>query len=187
MRFTNNRPIPESDFHENHPNWIKLKPTEALAFKAILIGLVLTYTTALLIRISGASPKYELNILRHAYLLLFIIPLHELLHLVLFPKPFNAIIGFSLKHFAFFVSTNEVITKNRLLLTYLSPLFFLTFLTLASGIYLGSNLLINISLLNLLATGGDIIGFINLLKKPSGTLIRYNGTDAYIRDTNTMA
>jgi hypothetical protein len=184
MKFKNKRPILKSDFQENNPNWIKSKPTESFGLKAIFIGLVLTYIMALLIKISGASPNFELKILQNAYLFLIIIPLHELLHLMLFPKPFKATMGFSLKHFSFYVSTDEVLTKKRLLLTYLSPLFFLTFLPLVSGILFGLHILMSISLLNLLASGGDLIGFINLLKKPSGTLIRYNGTDAYIRETN---
>jgi len=178
--------LPDStDFsHLEHQSWTKVERIDGYIIKGALLGLILTFILAEILTLLNIVPNFNFKVYPYIYLYLFIIPIHELLHLIFFPKPQKAVVGFALKKLICYVTTDEVITRGRLIASVLSPLFFLTLLPLLYVLIIEPiKLVIYIALFNLIGSGADLLLISRLIKMPKNGVFKFNGQDLYIRQS----
>ncbi len=144
----------------------------------ILLGLLITLCLDLLITFLGLW-NFDFSIIKNLYLLILIIPLHELIHLIFFPCFSNATIGFSPKKLIFYVTTEDEISKIRFLIIAIMPFILLTILPLIIFFYWQYYIIAQFALLNALASGIDLKSFFYIYRQPNGSVFKMVGSALY--------
>ncbi len=150
----------------------------------IVLGVVLTGITSSLISIFILMDNFDFQAYKKLYLFLLIIPLHELFHLIVIPNIKNSTLGYSWRKFIFFISTDEIFSKNRFLLVSLLPLIVLTVFPIITLFFLKSEFVAYFALYNLIGSGIDIISFSIILKLPNNPLLKFHGANLYAKYKN---
>lgn len=177
MRLTIKTGYPTSQ-NRLHSDW-KLVPElisnkNTAIFVAIAIGVILKELLGLMFTDLGFVSYKQL------YLLLLIIPIHELLHILFFPYNAESIAWVDLKRLSFYVTSNGEFSKKRLIISLLAPFIILTLLPLIVSFWCESQTLIYILLYNALGSGGDIMSLIVLIPNKGSRFI-INGDKLYTK------
>jgi hypothetical protein len=79
----------------------------------------------------------------------------------------------------FYVTTEDVISKNRFLLISLAPLFFLTVIPIISIFFIQSSVIAHVALLNMLGSGIDLRTAYYISGQPKRSVFLINGSELY--------
>ena len=164
--------------------WIKveepIKSKTLYYVVAIGIGIILM---ELLRYFSNIYLDYEFSLYERLYLLLLVIPIHELLHLVPLKSPLKSTICILPKQAIVCVIPEETIYKRRLLTMSIAPFIILTIIPVILLIVSGFNsvTLTYIALYNALCSGADFLSFCFLFKLPEKSRLRLDVNDLYIQ------
>jgi hypothetical protein len=184
VRFKYGLPASDESSQLKQHDWVKINRIDGYIIKGLILGLILTFAIAEILNLLNIIPGFNFRVYNYIYLYLFIFPVHELLHMVFFPKPKRAVIGFALKKLVFYVTTDEVFTRTRLITSILSPLVFLTILPLLYVLILEPvKVVVYISLFNLIGSGADLILISRLIKLPKNSVFQFNGQDLFIKQS----
>lgn len=116
------------------------------------------------------------------YLLIILIPVHEFLHIACFKRPNNSNLNIDLKRILVFVTTEEIFHRRRLLISLVMPFIILTLIPLIITLTIWENSFMNyIILYNMLASGGDIISTLTLIRA-KGTYFKIVNNRLYTRN-----
>lgn len=148
------------------PDLIRDSKTALIA--AIIIGILIKELFGLMF------PDIGYKIYKQLYFLLLIIPVHELLHILFFPKKSTAIIWVNFKKILVNVTSDGEFSKTRLKISLLAPFISLTLLPFIISIWHENQILVSILLYNALASGGDILSFITVIST-KGSVFTING------------
>jgi len=179
MKFKIGLPDFDPNFENNNSHWTKLNSITGSIIIGIVLGIILAFLLELLIKYFSLCSDFDFVVIRNIYLFIIIIPVHEMLHIALFPNSKNSIVGIALKKGIFYVTTKDSFTKNRFLVVLLFPLVILTIIPFISLFFIKSDLLANVALYNLIGSGVDIVTFFHVLKLSSKHQLRFNGTKLY--------
>lgn len=124
----------------------------------------------------------ELEFYIKGLIILMLIPVHEFLHLIFFPQFKNTIVGASLKHLIFYVSTKSQITKIRLLILLLFPFLILSIIPFILLFFYNNEILLYVFLYNTIGSGIDLISFYYILRLPNNILIKFVGKDVFYKN-----
>ncbi|MBC3798065.1 hypothetical protein GH807_13540 [Acetobacterium tundrae] len=165
----------------NEPSRIKTVTMEILV--ATLVVILDGFIIKLII---GVNYKFAIwDNYMWVVILIGIIPIHEFLHVILFPGKFtspNIYIGYY--GGSFYVDYANDIKKARCLIVRLFPFVVLTFLPIICILIFNSyiEILTKISLINGMLSCGDIFSFFVILKQiPKGASVRNKGDVTYWR------
>jgi hypothetical protein len=147
----------------------------------LFTGLLLTIIFEQVIRYAYFNGVYNFSFVREIYLLLLIVPAHELVHLLLLPGYRNVSVGVSVKRMIFFVHTADTLTRSRFLIVLLAPLILLSVLPLIILSVFHDPLFGNIALLNLIGSGVDIISAIRISRFPRQSLLKMDGVKLLVK------
>jgi hypothetical protein len=182
MKFYSSIPSTDPSFLENNEGWSRVESSKK---KKIIGGIVLGFILALiletLIDFFIFDSQLGFKFYKKIYYFILIIIAHEFLHLIVLPKPNNAIIGISIKNLIVFIISNEIFTKKRYLFVLLFPTILLTIIPLILLFFLKNELLVYIALYNLVGSGIDILIFYDVIKFPNDALFRFNGEQLYFK------
>ncbi|MFB6467855.1 DUF3267 domain-containing protein [Cytobacillus sp. Hz8] len=198
MKFTSKLPVFDEKLHAELiiENWKPLKEPNnflmgLLSIPFIIIGAfipigIIQLVTPFTINEFGISGDgsfvINLNFL-YIFLVLLSIILHELIHLMFIPNYFKSnctYIGITV--FGGFVATEEVLSKNRFILTTLAPF---TILSIFLPIILGTIGILPLAvkvliILNGAASSVDLLTFVIIISQvPNLTMLRNNGNKTY--------
>ena len=126
---------------------------------------------------------FEFSLYKRLYLLLLIIPIHELLHLVSLKNPLKSTICILPKQFLVCVIPEEAICNRRFLIMLITPFVILTIIPIILLIFLGVNstTIAYIALYNALCCGADILSFFSLSKFPGKSMLKLDVDILYIK------
>ncbi len=124
---------------------------------SILLGLILAFALSGVVSLVFFDGNFDFSVVKSLPLLILLIPVHELIHYILFPDLKNTKIGFSFKRFSFFAFTSTVMSKSRFILAASGPVLILTFLPLICLLVNPHPFLARVALINLLGSGMDLI------------------------------
>jgi hypothetical protein len=150
----------------------------------LILGIILCAIFSCIINLIFFGNSIDFLLIRYIYILFLIIPFHEAIHIIFLPKPNNAIVGFSLKHFVPYVRYEEEIHRSRYMLISVSPLIALSVFPLFLLPFFKSVFLVSFILLNALASGIDMLTFFTIKKLPEGAIIKMVGNELYYRKEN---
>ena len=170
---------PEHHFYLQGWNKHKFSSGWSHIIIGLLLGLAITIVLDFVITVFSIVEGFNFSIINNIYLFILIFPLHELIHVLMLPNPNSAIVGLSLKKMVFYVTTEDVIRKNRFLLISLAPLFFLTVIPLFSLFFIQSSVIAHIALLNMLGSGIDLRTSYYISRQPKGSVFLINGSELY--------
>lgn len=183
MKFITSVPSTNPNFLEENPGWTKLESKKSILIIGIFLGVFLMRILENIIDFTIFDSQLDFKFYGKIYFLIPIIIIHELFHWITLPKPKNAIIGLSIKHFAFFVTTKEILTKTRYIIALITPAIFLTIIPFALLFVFRSEFLVYICLYNLIGSGIDFLNFYYLLKMPNNSIFQINGKELYIKES----
>lgn len=189
MKFTNQEPKDDESFLKSESGWMlsEQRSTNTLLFYGLIVGILLTELLAVLIKCTDLIINFDFVVYKNFFLVVFLIPIHELVHLIFFPTPKNAIIGFSLRKAIFFVTSNDIFTKKLLLIVTIMPFILLTVLPICILFFIKSEIIAYFALFNSLGSGVDIISALLILKLPQKHSFRYNGTKLYYKPISSLS
>lgn len=188
-----------ADFNPEKEGWKKLKEPNIILTQlvAMPIGAMLffaiNYLMILLTEYRGLTEYFEkFNIKTSLLACLIIIPLHELLHAVMFPKGLKSndtVIGFYPKGVAFYAYCSGDIPRSKYLMSSFSPLVFLSILPIFIMHFTGYNMLMfNICILNAVSACADMFGVILIMcQVPGATILKNNGSRTYWKELQKVS
>jgi hypothetical protein len=133
---------------------------------SILFGLILTFALSGVVSSVFFDGNLDFSVVKSLPLLILLIPVHELIHYVLFPDLKNAKIGFSLKRVSFFAYTSTAMSRSRFILVASGPVLILTFLPLVCLFVDPQPFFARVALINLLGSGMDLLILARILFLP---------------------
>ena len=139
---------------------------------AIFLGIIMKELLGLMF------PDIGFKFYKQIYLLLLIIPVHELLHILFFPYSSETVIWVNIKKLFVAVTNNGEFSRIRLLTSLLAPFIMLTLLPLIICVWYKSQILIYVLLYNALASGGDMLSLITLIST-KGSRFMFDGDMLY--------
>ena len=190
MRFVFGAMPEDPEFDPKNQGWTPLRepgPGKMQSI-AVVVAVCIGVFLQLLFWLAGADVSPLQNI-RNAPIalgiMLGIIPAHELLHLLCFPRfglSKRAIIGFWPRMFGPYVYYDGALSRKRTILISACPFMLLSIIPLLRS-FVTLNipaLVVAVSYLNGLACGVDLVGIFLLVKQvPSGALVRSKGYHSY--------
>lgn len=158
MKFLLRNPNVDLDLQQDS-SWSVCKSYSfnAIIFKGLFIGVGLVVLLSNLICLYPPYKLYEFSFFNSIGTFLLIIIVHEIIHLLFLPNPFNTTVGFLPKKFVFFVTTMEEMSVLRLMLVLVMPTIILTVVPLIISFFINDRLFLDIAFLNLIGSGADII------------------------------
>lgn len=183
MRFTLKEPVEEPVFIQNNDGWSLVEKISghALLFIGIMLGVFFAGLLSFFVQLHPFYVGYNFVFYENAYLFLLVIPIHELFHLMCFPNPRNAVIGFMPKKLIFFVTTVDEFSKRRLVATVLMPLIIITIIPFAISLFVRNEFLISIVLVNLVGSGIDIVSFLYIVSYKRSDAFRFSASMLYVK------
>ena len=145
------------------------------------MGIILISIFEYTIKSFTLCSDFSFSFYKKLYLLIILIPLHEFIHLLFFPKFSNSEVGFSLRTAVFFVTTNEIFSKSRLFIATLMPLLLLTIIPFIFLFFIKNDIIAYFATFNLLGSGVDIVTAFFVLKQPKKHKLRFGGSNLYIK------
>ena len=181
MRFTLKEPLADIDFLQKNEG---LRIVERISgpkvlFLGIFLGLILVIILAHLVTLHPYYVNYDFTFYTHIFMFVLIIPIHELLHLLCFPNPRKTTVGIVLIKFIVFVTTEDVFSRDRLITTTLMPLLILTIIPFLLSLFIKSDFLISIALVNLVGSGIDLISILYVVNHRKTDVFMFNGSELY--------
>ncbi len=180
MRFQKGSPPDDNEFEAEKEGWHACKmPNKYLVY---LYGYIIVPVVSITVLLK--LPKTE-NIWILLILIVLLIPLHEFIHALFHPDfgfSNRTIYGYSASYRIFYAYYQGAISKRRLMISAIAPLFLLTIIPLIICFLLGITYwaIILFSLLNALGCFIDFYGFFRLLViVPNGAIIRRQNDKAY--------
>ncbi|MEJ5315658.1 MAG: DUF3267 domain-containing protein [Tenuifilum sp.] len=184
MKFLIVEPIEDKSLVQKNEGWIlseKIETGKGLYAAGIVLGIILAGIFSFIIKTTTLCKTLDFYVYKKIILFLLVIPLHEISHIIFFPSLNNTVIGFSWKKGVFYVSSSEIFSKKRLLITIILPFLLLTIIPYFFLYFINSETIAYISLYNLIGSGIDLITFFKILSITEGNQFRYNGTNLYFR------
>lgn len=187
MKFIKSAYPSSENFNPTTDVWTKSKePTQKVFF--ILAFIILVFTILIMHKLRdflSPSNSYT-NILYDMIFFLVLIPIHELLHALVFPEPLtsrNVIFGTLLEKGCFYAYYDGEMTKCRFLISIITPFTILTLIPLILVIFgVFNSYLFEFSYINSLFCCGDIISFfIIIFTLPQKSIVRNKGWYTYYR------
>ena len=197
MKFILGKMPQDLEFNPEDQGWIPLREPGSIKIQlyAIPITVLVALTVQLGFWVAGVdvSPLSKLkNIPIALVLFLGIIPIHELLHLLCFPKfGFNkkSTIGFWPSRFAAYVSYNGSLPRNRYILISVCPFIVISVIPLLISVLEPDLpiLIVAVSYLHSLLCGADLIGVLLFVRQiPSNAIVTNNGYHTFWRQRNDV-
>ena len=185
MRFITKQPSDSYFQFNNQENWkeVEIFSKKHNLIKGALIGIVITIVIANVVKLLPSYSNYEFEVFKNFILFMTILLTHELIHALCLPKPSEAIYGFIPKKFIFFVTTDKELTSLRLKTALLMPTVLLSIIPLLISMFVKSDLLLNIALLNLIGSGVDILHFTYILKYKKNIKFKFSQSGLYYCNT----
>lgn len=181
MKFIYGLPPSDSTLQEKYNTWDSLQFHNKHLALGLLTGFVLTIITEQTIRFIVFEGAYNFAFVRNIYLLLFIVPAHEGIHLLLMPGYKNISAGLYLRKMIVYVHTGDTLTRSRFLTVSLAPLVLLTLTPLLLLSFYPHPILGHIALYNLIGSGGDLVSAGRILRLPRHSLLRMNGHEMLVK------
>jgi hypothetical protein len=181
MKFERGFNCDTNEIKDSNFTKVEFESFKVRLISGLIIGIILCSIISFLINVLFFENYLEFFLYRYFYLLIILIPIHEAIHIFSFPKPNKAIIGFSLRHFVFYVKYEEDISKPRFLFATLSPLLILSILPIFILPFVKSLVIVSFILLNALASGVDLLTFYLIKKLPQGIILKMMGNDLYYK------
>jgi len=183
MKFIIREPKSNLIFLEQEKGWILSEQINSKGFfiLGLIIGIILTSLFEYAIKSFTLCSDFSFSFYKKLYLIIILIPLHEFIHLLFFPKFLNSEVGFSLRTAVFFVTTNEIFSKSRLISSILMPLLLLTIFPFIFLFFIRNDTMAYFAAFNLLGSGVDIVSLFLVLKQPKNHLFRFGGSNLYIK------
>jgi hypothetical protein len=179
VKFKYGLPALDAISSEFSGKWERVKFVEHIIFLGIFLGVVLSLILSELIALIGSIPEFDFKFYLNIHIFFLVLITHELIHLLIFPKPWNATIGLYLQRMIFYVTTNDTFSRNRLLLTYIAPTLALTIIPLGMLFYIQHKLIAYIAICNLLGSGIDLIQFFRVVKMPASSRFKFFSDGLY--------
>lgn len=131
------------------------------------------------IALTNSIPEFDFKFYLNIHIFLLVLIIHEIIHLLIFPTPWNATVGLYIQRMIFYVTTSDTFSRNRLLLTYIAPILALTIIPLGMLFYIQHKLIAYIAICNLLGSGIDLIQFFRVVKMPASTKFKFFSDGLY--------
>ena len=163
-------------------NWEKINilnnkiPTSYLGF---LSGLLLCVIVIHVITKFIFSEPIEFRFYKKLYLILIIIPVHEMLHFVALPDYKSGKLCFSFRNLSFFTLSDVTFSRNRFIFISLIPLILLTIIPFIFLYYFQYEWIVYILIYNLAGSGMDILYSLKAISFPKQTKIKFIGKEMY--------
>jgi hypothetical protein len=151
-------------------------PTSYLGF---LSGLLLCVIVIYVITNFIFSEPIEFRFYKKLYLILIIIPVHEMLHFVALPDYKSGKLGFSFRTLSFFTLSDVTFSRDRFIFISLIPLIILTILPFILLYFFKYEWIVYILIYNLAGSGMDILYSLKALSLPKQTKIKFIGGEMY--------
>lgn len=158
---------------EFYDKWERIESGEYLFLKGVFIGIVLSIILLESIALTNSIPEFDFKFYLNIHVFLLVLIVHEIVHLLIFPRPCNATIGLYLQRMIFYVTTNDIFSRNRLLLTYIAPTLVLTIIPIGLLFFVQHRLIAYIAICNLLGSGIDLIQYFRVVKMPPSTKFKF--------------
>lgn len=133
---------------------------------SILLGLILAFALSGVVSLVFFDGNFDFSVVKSLPMLILLIPVHELIHYLLFPDLKNAKIGFSFKMISFFAYTSTAMSRSRFILVASGPFLILTFLPLVWLFVNPHPFFARVALINLLGSGMDLFILARILFLP---------------------
>jgi hypothetical protein len=188
MKLLVGKPPENQQFQPQREGWIPLKEPKnlwVLQLLAIPIGILLVF---LITFIAVVMNHFNTIVIDLRFFLAFalIIPVHELLHAVVFPERLTSkhvMLGFWPKAFVFFAHYDGELTRNRFIVVLVTPFFVLSVLPLILLKLLGfqnHNFVFLCCVINAFCSSGDLLGvFLILFQVPRKANMRNQSFHSY--------
>jgi hypothetical protein len=180
--------IPENEaFRPIEEGWKAVKEPKSVVVTMLIslpIGLLMSSIVIFIAYMNGIESDIKPNI-SLVIALLIIIPIHELIHALVFPEPINSdkvIFGLLPKVGAFYAHYEGEMKKIRFLITLLAPFIVITIIPLIFLCVTGIDMpfVIKISAVNALCASADVFGFFTILfQLPKNSVVRNKGIKTY--------
>lgn len=183
MKFIAHAPGNNLIFLEQEKGWILSEQinNKKIIIIGLILGIILTSLFEYAIKSFTLCSDFNFSFYKKLYLIIILIPLHEFVHLLFFPKFNNSEVGFSLRTAVFFVTTNEIFSKSRLFIVTLMPLLLLTISPFILLFFIKNDMIAYLATFNLLGSGVDIVSSFLVLKQPQKHKFRFGGSNLYIK------
>jgi len=198
MRFRLGAMPADPNFKPEEANWNRLRHDPLHSFLQLwiygfLIGMVTAPLMNFLWLLVGIDFIFPIRLSWFIGLLIPpIILIHEIIHAVFYPDfgiSDKTIIGFWPSKMIAYAYHTAPISRNRLIWVGIAPLLFLSLFPIVLFVVLGgprfwdkttATVLFHVSFLNVLFSGGDILGIITVLREiPASAMVRFNGWDTF--------
>ena len=189
MKFIIREPKNNLIFLEQENGWIlseQINSNKIFIF-GLILGIILTSIFEYAIKSFTLCSDFNFSFYKKLYLIIILIPLHEFIHLLVFPKFTNSEVGFSFRTAVFFVTTNEIFSKSRLIIATLMPLLLLTLFPFIFLFFIKNDMIAYFATFNLLGSGVDIVSSFLVLKQPKKHIFRFGGSNLYIKREGTSS
>lgn len=180
--------IPEDfEFDPLNEGWTPLKEPDINKAMKKSLPIALILVAIVFVMIVVFDIRFELKLSNFLLAFILVIPIHELLHALVFPNVLGSnkvTIGFWPKHVVFFSYFSGEITRNRFVLSLIMPF---SIISVASIFFLGlteitNSFIVSLSLINASMSYMDVFGvFLVMSQVPGNTVIRNKGEKSFWR------
>lgn len=182
MKFIIGSPRYEEETLDDRWQEIKnLNNRKSLIISGIILGFCIAIPLFEFLSYFLFSSNLEIKFYVKCLIISALIPLHELLHLIFFPKIKDTTIGVSFKYLIFYVTTKREISKLRLLIIGIFPFFIFSVVPLIALFFYSSEVLLYVFFYNTIGSGVDLITFFYVSKIPSKSYVKFTSKKIYYR------
>ncbi len=152
----------------------------------VVIGILLMELQADIINYIFFNNTLNIKLYRFIYLILILIPVHEILHILFFPSLKKVVLKISPKHFLVYIKYPEEISRKRFLIITIMPFLTLSILLMSILFYIKNEYIFYFIIFNTAGSGIDLISFYIGLSLPRNSIIKMEKTGLYYREKSFL-